>query len=101
MPGPLGPLPKKVIYKDFPTLKAAIDKIAEENGYAISKDSHTPNQDSFTCTKGGKYNDKNKVAAYTPMSLEFKRRKNTRTITTGCKFQINRKPALGGWQLLS
>jgi hypothetical protein len=90
-PEPLGPLP------DIPTLRSAIERIAEENGYAISADSKTPTKVSFICSKGGKYNDKNKTKA---MPKDFKRRKNTRTIKTGCKYRINGKPVPGGWRLI-
>jgi hypothetical protein len=100
-PGPLGPLPEAVIYKDIATMRVAIEKIAEENGYAISGDCRTAIRVSFICTKGGKYNNKNKTNADVPMPPEFKRRKNTWTIKTRCKFRINGKPAPGGgWQLL-
>jgi hypothetical protein len=89
---PLGPLLDKAFYPDIPTLRSAIEQIAEENSYAISADSKTPTKVSFICSKGGKYNDKNKTKADVLMPKDFKRRKNTWTIKTGCKYRINGKP---------
>jgi hypothetical protein len=99
-PAPLGPLPEEAIYPDTTTLRAAIEKVAEENGYAISGDSKTPLRVSYICSKGGEYNNKNKTKGDVPMPLEFKRRKNTCTIKTGCKFRVNGKPVPSGWQLI-
>lgn len=91
-PKPFSPLPGKAIYLDIPTLRSAIKQIAEENGYAISADSKTLTKVSFICSKGGIHNSKNKTKADVLMPKDFKRRKNTRTIKTRCKYKVNSKP---------
>jgi hypothetical protein len=40
-PQPLGPLPVEASYPDYDTLEAAIEQLAEANGYAISRDGKT------------------------------------------------------------
>jgi hypothetical protein len=95
-PKPLGPLLDEAIYPNILTLRSAIERIAEENSYAISADSKTLTKVSFICFKGGKYNNKNKTKADVLIPKDFKRQKNTWTIKTRCKYRINGKPVPRG-----
>jgi hypothetical protein len=67
----------EAIYLDYNTLEAAIKQLAKANGYAISRDGKTATKVTWICTKGGKYNNKNKTKAGTLMPKDFKGQKNT------------------------
>jgi hypothetical protein len=58
--GPLSPLPPASEYATLADIKAALQAYARNNGYAIAADSSTPTRAYWICSKGGKYNDKNK-----------------------------------------
>jgi hypothetical protein len=74
----------KAIYKDFATIKAALQEHAWINGFAISIHSFKEQRAIFKCTKGGKYDDCSKD----PTVYTSKQRRNTSTIKTNCKYQV-------------
>jgi hypothetical protein len=82
--GPLSPLPPAGEYATLADIKAALQAHACDNGYTIAADSSTPTRAYWICSKGGKYNDKNK--SYNTHLT--KRRRNTRTMKTECEFQV-------------
>jgi hypothetical protein len=82
--GPLGPAPPVGQYASTDDIKGALQAHARDNGYAISVDSKTPERAGWICSKGGKYNDKNKSHDVHPT----KRRRNTGTTKTGCPFRV-------------
>ena len=84
-PGPLGPAPPAGQYTDLPTIKAALQAHGRDNGYAIAVDSSTKHRAGWICSKGGKYNDKNKLEDV----YESKRRRNTGTTKTDCPFRVS------------
>jgi len=86
-PAPLGPLFDEAVYKDFATIKAALQEHARINGFAISVHSSREQRAIFKCTKGGKYDDRGKdLTVHTS-----RQRRNTSTIKTNCKYQVQAK----------
>jgi hypothetical protein len=79
-PAPLGPPPDEAIYEDIPAVKAALQKHAREHGYSISVGSSRDQRAYYSCSKGGKYQDKGKD----PSVHESRQRKNTSTMKTMC-----------------
>jgi hypothetical protein len=58
--GPLGPAPPAGQYASTDDIKSALQAHARENGFAISADSKTTKRAAWVCSKGGKYDGKNK-----------------------------------------
>jgi hypothetical protein len=83
-PEPLGLAPPVGQYTSTADIKAALQAHARDNGYAIAADSGTLTRAGWICSKGGKYNDKNKSHNVHPT----KRRRNIGTTKTGCEFQV-------------
>ena len=86
--GPLGPPPTIIDddCKSLDTIKAVLQDHALAHGYAISVDCSTAAKAAWTCSKSGKYRDtKNEDVP------EKKRRRNTSTMKTGCKFRVSAK----------
>ena len=85
--GPLGP--PLVLgdddCKDLDTIKAVLQDHALINDYAINVDCSTPIKAAWVCSKSGKYDSRSKNKDV----LENKRRKNTSTMKTGCKFRVS------------
>lgn len=67
------------------TIKAALQNHALLHSYAINTDCSTPVKAAWTCSKSGKY----RVNKNMPDVLKNKRRKNTSTMKTGCKFRVS------------
>jgi hypothetical protein len=90
---PLGPPPTfdDDACKGPDTIKAALQSHACENGYSIKADSSTAVKASWICSKGGLYDDRFKRDDVP----EKKRRKNTSTMKTGCKFRVSAARQLG------
>jgi hypothetical protein len=86
--GPLGPLPTldNDDCKALDTIKAALQKHALAHGYAIKTDCSTPIKAAWVCSKSGNYDDCSKNLKDVPGK---KRRKNTSTMKTGCKFRVS------------
>jgi hypothetical protein len=87
MPAPLGPPFGEAVFKDFATIKAALQEHARINGFAISVHSSREQRAIFKCTKGGKYDDRGKD----PTVHTSRQRRNTSTIKTDCKYQVQAK----------
>jgi hypothetical protein len=86
--GPLGPPPtlNNDDCKELDTIKAALQKHALAHGYAIKTDCSTPIKAAWVCSKSGNYDDRSKNLKDVP---DKKRRKNTSTMKTGCKFRVS------------
>jgi hypothetical protein len=84
--GPLGPPPtlSDDDCKDLDTIKAVLQKHALLHGYAISVDCSTPVKAAWVCSKSGQHRDHR-----TKDVPDKKRRKNTSTAKTGCKFRVS------------
>jgi hypothetical protein len=85
--GPLGP-PSTLDHDDckaLDTIKSALQKHALAQGYAIKTDCSTLIKAAWVCSKSGNYDDRSKNLKDFP---DKKRRKNTSTMKTGCKFRV-------------
>jgi hypothetical protein len=85
--GPLRPPPvlSDDNCKDLDTIKAVLQDHALINGYAINVDCSTAIKAAWVCSKSGHYNSRSKNKDV----LENKRRKNTSTTKTDCKFRVS------------
>ena len=86
-PKPLGTAFNEAIYTSPAAVRAALQAHAKGNGYAISTTSSTSTRVVFSCSKGGKYDNRNKCHVH-----ESRHRKGTSTTKTDCKFRVIAKP---------
>jgi hypothetical protein len=85
-PAPLGPPPDEVVYCTLEAAKSALQNHARENGYGISVMSSRELRTAYGCAKGGKYRD-----TRNPETHESKRRKNTASMKTDCRWSVHAK----------
>lgn len=85
--GPLGPPPMLTDddCKGLDTILNALQDHALKNGYAVKVDCSTAAKAAWTCTKGGHYDSRSKNKDVP----NAKRRRNTSTMKTGCKFRVS------------
>jgi hypothetical protein len=96
-PAPLGPPLEEAIYADAKAVQAALQSHARDNGYGISIASSKKDKVYYGCAKGGKYRDRKD-----PDTHESKRRKNTSTMKTDCRFSVVAKKCPdgeSGWKI--
>ena len=94
---PLGPAIAETVYDDPKAVKDALQAHAGQNGYSITVSSSNERRVFYMCSKSGKYDAKGKVST----THESKRRKNTSTMKTDCKYRcVARKlDTDDGWKL--
>jgi hypothetical protein len=83
-PAPLGPPPDEATYKDLQAVKAALQEHAGHHGYSITVTSSREQRAVYMCSKGGNYDGKGKKQDV----HESRRRQNTSTMKTGCRFSV-------------
>jgi hypothetical protein len=91
---PLGEPFPEAVYTNISAVKAALTAHARANRYAISTESTKAHRVLFRCAKGGKYDSRFKD----PTVHQSKRRRNTSTIKSGCKFMVEARKEAGGWR---
>jgi hypothetical protein len=96
-PAPLGPAIAETVYDDPKAVKDALQAHAGQNGYSITISSSNERRVFYMCSKSGKYDAKGKVST----THESKRRKNTSTMKTDCKYQCvaQKLDTDDGWKL--
>ena len=93
-PAPLGLPLDEAIYTTPEAVKAALQSHARDNGYGVSVSSSKDQRIYYACAKGGKYRD-----TKNPETHESRRRKNTSTMKTDCRFSIVAKKCPEGWKV--
>jgi hypothetical protein len=93
-PAPLGLPPDEATYTTLEDVKAALQSHARDNGYGISVTSSRDQRIYYAYTKGGKYRD-----TKSPETHESRRRKNTSTMKTDCRFSVVAKKCPEGWKV--
>jgi FAR1 DNA-binding domain len=91
---PLGEPFSEAIYTEISAVRAALEDHARTNGYAIGVKSSKAQRFLYRCSKGGKYDSRFKD----PEVHESKRRRNTSTTKTGCKFMVEARKEAEGWK---
>jgi hypothetical protein len=89
---PLGPPPDEIVYSTLEAAKSALQNHARENGYGVSVVSSRETRTAYGCAKGGKYRD-----TRNPETHESKRRKNTSSMKTDCRWSVHAKKCHDGW----
>jgi hypothetical protein len=82
-PAPLGLPLDEATYATPEAVKAALQSHAQDNGYGVSVSSSKDQRIYYACAKGGKYRD-----TKNPETHKSKRRKNTSTMKTDCRFSV-------------
>jgi hypothetical protein len=97
-PGPLGPAFDEAIYDNPSAVKTALQAHAKVNRYTISYNSSVPTRVVYVCSKSGVHDPRNQGLVH-----ESKRRKNTGTTKTNCKYRVAAKLIVGAipnqWQV--